>query len=250
MLKVFKGLDELLRGNRVGRGVGGVGSDGSAESQVAVPLSTFVPLAIGLGATYGFFMGWYRVSIRWGEGLSDGYMQAFAAMVKVPALFILTLAVTFPSLYVFSALLGGRLTFHALMKLLIGTMVVSLAVAASFGPILAFFTLSTINYSFIVVLNVVLLGISGFVGVGFLTRALKKLAAPARVVIGPPEPIEERLGSIFAVWTIIYGTVGVQMAWLLRPFIGHPDTPFAWFRPRSDNFLVGLFGSLKNLLGN
>lgn len=247
MLKVFKSLDELLRGNRVSHDVG----DGSSD-HVAVPLGTFLPLAIGLGATYGFFMGWYRVSLTWDKGASDGTLQAIAAMIKIPSLFILTLAVTFPSLYVFSAILGGRLNFNALMRLLVGTIVVSLAVAASFGPILAFFTLSTANYSFIVVLNVALLGISGCVGVGFLTRALRKLA-PRPTFAGeatPPMEVEQKLGSIFAVWIVIYGSVGVQMAWLLRPFIGHPDTPFSWFRPRSDNFFVGLFGSLKHLFGN
>ena len=35
--------------------------------------------------------------------------QLFASAVKVPALFFLTLAVTFPSLYVFNALVGSRL---------------------------------------------------------------------------------------------------------------------------------------------
>ena len=49
-------------------------------------------------------------------------------------------------------------------------MVVNLAVAASLGPILAFFTLSTTSYAFMIVLNVALLGISGFIGLRFLLR--------------------------------------------------------------------------------
>jgi hypothetical protein len=243
MKVIFRGLDELLRGKRVGRGPGD-------DHKVEVPLGVFVPLAIGLGAIYGFFMGWYRVSEQWGKDSSAGYLQAFAAMVKMPALFVLTLLVTFPSLYVFSALLGGRLVFGSLMRLLVGTMVVSLAVAASFGPILGFFTLSTSNYSFIVVLNVVLLSISGLVGVGFLTRALRRLTGDVARPLGVPAAPGERLGPIFAVWIVIYGTVGTQMAWLLRPFIGHPDMPFEWIRPRSDNFIIGLLGNLRHLLGN
>lgn len=246
MLQVFKHLDQLLRGKRVG------GGPIDTEALVDIPLKTFLPLAIGLGATYGFFMGWYRIATRWGQGTTDGYFHAIASMIKVPALFLLTLAITFPSLYIFSALLGGRLAFAALMRLLVGTTVVSLAVAASFGPILAFFTLSTTNYPFMVVLNVILLSISGLVGVGFLTKGLRQLAQPTPPPlpdVAPPATAaaSEGLGGIFAIWIVIYGTVGVQMAWLLRPFIGQPDTEFAWFRPRTGNFLIGLFEHLRQL---
>lgn len=237
MVRAFKSLDELLRGNRIGAMTEG------ERPLLEIPLRTFVPLAIGLGATYGFFMGWYRIARFWGTGVGDGYMQTLASMIKVPALFLLTLVVTFPSLYVFSALLGIRQSFHDLLRVLVSAMVVSLAVAASFGPILAFFTLSTESHAFMVVLNVILLGISGFVGVGFLTRAFRRLNTQAAVPGDGP-------GTILLVWTIIYGAVGVQMAWLLRPFIGHPGAPFTWFRERSGNFIVGLFDNLGHLLRN
>lgn len=245
MFRAFKSLDELLRGKRVGAVPGD-------DRLIDIPLRTFLPLAIGLGATYGFFMGWYKVSTRWGEGVSDGYQQTIASMVKLPALFVLTLAVTFPSLYVFNALLGGRLAFGALLRLLVGSMVVSLAVAASFGPILAFFTLSTTSYPFMVVLNVILLSISGFVGVGFLMKAFRRLLAAAPAPMEIPHPADEGTGTILGVWVVIYGAVGVQMAWLLRPFIGHPSATFEWFRVRTgaSNFVIGLFENLRHLVGN
>ncbi len=246
MMNVFRSLDELLRGNRVRSGeLGRSGGDA-----VNVPLRLFVPMAIGLGATYGFFMGWYSISMRWGSGTSGGYLQTLASMVKVPGLFLLTLAVTFPSLYVFSAILGGRVTFGALIRLLVGTVVVSLAVAASFGPILAFFTLSTTSYPFMVVLNVVLLAVGGFVGLGFLRKALKRATEVLpNVADENAQPAEEQSGVIFAIWAMIYGAVGVQMAWLLRPFIGHPGVEFTFFRARSGNFIIGLFESLRHMLG-
>jgi hypothetical protein len=244
MFGFFRSLDELLRGKRVGA----MTAEGAPV--IEAPLGTFLPLAIGLGAVYGFFMGWYRISMRWGTGVADGYLQTIASMVKMPALFLLTLSVTFPSLYVFSALLGSRLAFGPLLRLLVASMVVSLAVAASFGPILAFFTLSTESYPFMVVLNVVFLAISGLVGVGFLLKAFRQLAAP---VLDPTQAArasgEEGSGTILGVWILIYGAVGVQMAWLMRPFIGHPNAEFTWFRPRMDNFLVGLWHHLHRLMG-
>ena len=88
-----------------------------------------------LGAVYGFFMGWYAIMGR----EPAEYMQLVASMVKLPALFLLTLLVTFPSLYVFNALVGSRLSFGATLRLLVGAIVVNVTVAASFGPILGFF---------------------------------------------------------------------------------------------------------------
>ena len=116
-------------------------------------------------------MGWFAA---FGDR-PDGWKQLLATSVKLPALFLLTLAITFPSLYVFNApsALGSRSVPRCL---LVAAVVVNLAVAASLGPILAFFTLSTTSYAFMIVLNVVLLGISGFIGLRFLLRALRALS--------------------------------------------------------------------------
>ena len=57
-----------------------------------------------------------------------------------------------------------------------------------------------------------------------------------------------RARIIFRLWVIIYALVGAQMGWLLRPFIGSPDLPFAWFRQREGNFFQSLFWQIHNLL--
>jgi hypothetical protein len=97
-----------------------------------------------LGMSYGFCMSSYAV-------LRDDpqYMQVVASMIKVPLLFFLTLLVTFPSLYVFNALIGSRLSFGSMLQLLIGSQAVLLAVLASFGPIVAFFSVTSTSYYFI-----------------------------------------------------------------------------------------------------
>ena len=76
-------------------------------------------------------------------------MQLVATAVKVPALFYLTLFVTFPSLYVFNALVGSRLTLLSVLRLLVASLAVNLAVLASLGPIVLFFSLTTKSYPFI-----------------------------------------------------------------------------------------------------
>jgi hypothetical protein len=264
MIGWLKQLDTLLRGQ-------------STEPELLrrgareLALRRFLILSLLLGGLYGFFMGWYSISNRTG-----GLMQLFASTVKLPLLFLLTLVVTFPSLYVFSALTGCRLTFSAVLRLLVATIVINLTVAASLGPILGFFTLSTTSYPFMIILNVALLGVAGFVALGFLLHTLRKIShseRPVRTFIAPESPAaleesppggspssppgatpylftrrpEEQGYSVFYIWVIIYGLVGAQMGWLLRPFIGHPDLPFQWFRARQGNFFESVWTQLQHL---
>ncbi len=263
-------LDDLLRGRKTTPEL-------LAKGQMELPLRTFVSLAVVLGLVYGFFMGWYAVFSR----DPACYVQVLASMIKLPALFLLTLVVTFPSLYVFNALVGCRLSFAETLRLLVGAVVVNVAVAASLATILGFFTLSTTSYAFMILLNVVLLGVSGIVALGFLLHTLRRLAAPPPVIPptvtsvkagdegepqetnpaqrepGPMDQIpwdvpDQALGqarSIFRIWVVIYALVGAQMGWLLRPFIGCPNLPFTWFRQREGNFFQAVVHQIQQLLG-
>jgi hypothetical protein len=38
------------------------------------------------------------------------------------------------------------------------------------------------------------------------------------------------------------------MGWVLRPFIGDPNQPFTWFRPRESNFFEAVLNALHTLL--
>jgi hypothetical protein len=182
MLSWLKHLDQLLRGRATHPDLLQQGAPG-------LPLGRFFWLAVLLGAVYGFFMGWFAVASR----DPPTYAQVLASAVKLPALFLLTLVVTFPSLYVFSALTGCRLSFLAVLRLLAATIVVNLAVAASMGPILGFFTLSTKSYAFMVVLNVALLAVAGCVGLGFLLQTLRRLAAATA-----PPPVQPHYPTCWA----------------------------------------------------
>jgi hypothetical protein len=47
---------------------------------------------------------------------------------------------------------------------------------------------------------------------------------------------------------ILFALVGAQMGWVLRPFIGRPELPFAWFRERESNFFAAVLRALGELL--
>ena len=119
-------------------------------------------------------------------------MQLIASTIKVPALFILTLLVTFPSLYVFNALVGSRLSFISLLRLLVAAMAVMLALLASFGTIVAFFSFTTESYPFMILLNVIVFAASGFLGLSFLLQTLHRLTLVQEMTPPPlpysPEP--------------------------------------------------------------
>jgi len=279
----FRGLDALLRAEP-SAGVGGTALDDRARP---FDPRRLLVLAVSLGAAYGFFMGWYALS----GGTLAGVLQLISGMVKLPLLFVMTMVVTLPSLYVFSALMGSRMPIQDVLAMLLSAAVVSLAVAASLGPILGFFTLSTTSYAFMVLLNVALLGLAGFTGLGYLLRALRSRAgasaphagtpapepveraatAPAfappsaygadpdaapprrtavpRAVYQPPAPPRDIADSIIRVWVLICGVVGLQMAWLLRPFIGSPDLAFQLFRSKEGNVFQSLVATAGRLLG-
>lgn len=247
----WKALDELLRGLRTPV----ISVAGTDDSRAKVPLRRFLPAAVLMGGTYGLFVGLYAV----GALSSGGVLHLIACTVKLPLLFLLTLVVTFPSLYVFAALAGFRLGFVATLRLLVASITVSLTIGASLGPILGFFTLSTTSYPFMVLLNVAMLGIAGVIGCAFLLRSLRSITAasleplaaveyPAAIEDGEAvRPSRSVADGIFSAWVVIYGLVGLQMAWLLRPFIGAPGSDFTLVRARGSNVFESLIKCIEQL---
>lgn len=262
---LFQDLDRLLRGRYTSE-------EALRDGRIEFPARRLIFLCIGLGAFYGALMGLYSVTTR-EEG--EGWMQVFASAVKVPLLFLLTLIVTCPSLYVVSALARSRLKASATLRLLLAAIAVDLALLASLGPVTGFFTLSTDSYPFMKLLNVLFFGAAGIVGVGFLQRALRTILEPEVVHVPEPQSVlsaegddeseseseriqfrqaarmtrdtEASMRRVFRVWIVIFGVVGAQMGWILRPFIGSPGEAFSWFRDRESNILVAIFKAIGDL---
>jgi hypothetical protein len=54
--------------------------------------------------------------------------------------------------------------------------------------------------------------------------------------------------TVFRCWVILFGLVGAQMGWVLRPFIGRPGLPFTWFRTRESNFFEAVWRAIVSLM--
>ena len=70
-------------------------------------------------------------------------------------------------------------------------------------------------------------------------------AAPAAAV-RPERPTRMTLVYI---WILLFGFVGTQLAWTLRPFFGDPDAPFALFREISGTFYGDILSTIGALFG-
>lgn len=169
-MNAFKQLDRVLRGE-------GTRADALRGGRLDLSARAMLVAVVALGAFYGACMGCYNLVA--GEG--GAWRQVPSSMVKVPALFLLTLAVTFPSLYVFNALVGSRLGLADMLRLILAAIGVMLAALAGFGTIVAFFNFTTESYPFILVLNVVVFAVAGVLGLSFLLQTLRRLTEPADV---------------------------------------------------------------------
>jgi hypothetical protein len=277
MYRAFKALDRVLRGEATQL-------PALREGNIPIPAGSLTGVLIVLGMIAGACTGLFAVITRYSddpEHVIQGWKQLLASTAKVPLLFCLTLLVTFPSLYVFNALVGSRLRMAAMLRLMIAALCVMMAVLASLGPIVAFFAVSTTSYPFMKLLTVVAYAVAGGLGLSFLLQTLHRLtlarvAESAPTTAEPPPPplegsestdaperpytpapgalervrawqLDPRVRTIFQIWVVVFGLVGAQMSWVLRPFIGDPDKDFSFFRPRDSHFFQAVFQAIHKL---
>lgn len=175
-------------------------------------------------------------------GSFHSWQQALSSAVKLPALYLITLIICFPTLYFFNILFGSQRTFGQHFAMLLTAVAVISVLLFSFAPITLFFLISTFNYQFFTLLNVGILSITGFIGIKFLYQGMRLLAEE------DTEGIEIRM-KLLRFWLILYAFVGTQLAWTLRPFFGTPGTSFVLFRELDGNFYLSIFQAIQEILG-
>jgi hypothetical protein len=275
-------------------------------------------------------------------GSFHSVLMALTSAVKLPLLFLVTLAICLPTLYLFNLVFGARLSVRQSLSLVMVAITVTAMLALAFAPISLFFLITAPDYGFFKLLNVAILGLSALVGLRFLTTGMQvlnahgllapavaaapavtaapinmgatdgvlepvgaatggtngavaaaqtapvqtvpvqavpaqaaaqgapgphapgQLAAPAPFFVHPPgQPVRKdgaRLPqgrpeaaprppgmTLLYVWILLFGFVGTQLAWTLRPFFGSPGEPFGLYREIAGNFYAEIFRTLFNL---
>ncbi|MBE9065497.1 actin-binding WH2 domain-containing protein [Leptolyngbya cf. ectocarpi LEGE 11479] len=176
-------------------------------------------------------------------GSSSSLLQMLASMVKLPALYLITLGICLPTLYFFDILFGSKLNFRQYSAMLMTTVAVISVLLFSFAPVVLFFLISIQGYNFFLLLNVAVMGLTGVIGVRLFYQGM-------RHVVGPDAAGSQLRNRLLLGWLGLYALVGSQLGWTLRPFFGAPNEPFQVFRPEIEgNFYAQIFTSLGSLLG-
>lgn len=175
-------------------------------------------------------------------GSFHSWQQALSSAIKLPALYLITLIICFPTLYFFNILFGSRKTFGQHFAMLMTSVSVISVLLFSFAPITLFFLISTYNYQFFTLLNVAIFAITSFIGIKFLYQGMRLMTEE------DIEGMETRM-KVLRFWLLLYAFVGTQLAWTLRPFLGTPGTDFLLFRRLEGNFYLSVFQSIMHILG-
>ena len=184
---------------------------------------------VGLSALYGAAAGAYASPV-----------QAVSAAIKLPFLFLGTLAICFPGFFVIQVLVGSRLRLAQVLALVLGALSLSAILLAAVVPITAFFLFTGANYYFLTLLHVLIVLGAGLVGMAVLHDGLA-FACEKRGVY------PKKAMTIMKVWAVLFAFVGIQMAWNLQPFVGDRGQPFQLFRQNEGNFYTAVVYSLEKL---
>ncbi|MBN1305109.1 MAG: hypothetical protein JXA13_11805 [Anaerolineales bacterium] len=177
-------------------------------------------------------------------GLAKSPLQGLSSAVKMPILFLSSMAFCLPALYFFSlALLRTPLRMVQVLAVVLSGIAVSAFLLLGLAPITFFFVLTSSNYPFFQLLAVIFVGLSASIGVYFLWRGMTQVDVEAEI---PRQKLGRR---ILLLWILVYAFVGTQMTWRLSPFIGNPSDPFFLIKPSRDNFYVDVIGAIQQLIG-
>ncbi|MDA1265659.1 MAG: hypothetical protein O2816_11325 [Planctomycetota bacterium] len=197
-LVAVRELDDLLRA----RGQFTVGS----RRAPWLALCTFIVVA---GPLYGLVMGSYAGSGR----------QALYAASKMPLLLGLSSLVCLPNFFILNTVLGLREDFPAACRGLLAAQATMAVTLLALAPLVALAYVSGVSYPGATLCN----GIALCTASGAAQVTLARHYRP--LIDRDPR---HRHGLV--AWLVLYVFVAVQLAWLLRPFIGSPDMGVRFLR--------------------
>ena len=177
---------------------------------------TLLNLAMVLGIS-GMFYG--SVMGSFAGVFGDRFLQVIFSAVKVPILLMVTFGLSLPFFFVLNTLYGLRDDFRKVLRSLLATQACVTIILMSLSPLTALWYISFDNYRTAILVNFVMFSFAASSSQIVLRRFYRPLAER--------NPMHLKLLKF---WIIIYGFIGVQMGWVLRPFIGSPNSQVQFFR--------------------
>lgn len=176
--------------------------------------SWLVALIFVGGAIHGFSMGSFQCT-SW----TRAWLMLYAGL-KVPILLLGTALLCLPGFVLVCAALGlARAVPRALGAILAGQAVVALSLC-SLSPLVLFWYASGADHRAALLANACAFSAAAFRGQFAIRRHYAPLVA---------EDPKHRL--LLLAWVGSYVFVGIQMGWVLRPFVGDPGKSVTFLRP-------------------
>jgi hypothetical protein len=205
---MLQAADDVLRGERA--------AARTRQNSRLAPSAVLALVSLGFGMFYGAVMGTY------GGLAGDRPWQLLHSAVKVPFLIVVTFALSLPSFYVINTLLGLRADFPRVLRALMTTQAGLTVILTSLAPFTVFWYASGSAYQAAILFNGMMFAVASFGAQWMLRREYQPLIRS-----------DPKHRWMLATWIFIYVFVGIQMAWVLRPFVGDPGRPVEFFREDS-----------------
>jgi hypothetical protein len=164
---------------------------------------------LGYGAVMGSFSG----------VLGDRFWQVLYSSAKVPFLLLGTFLICLPSFFVFNTLFGVRSDFTRALGALAASQAGLTLVLCALAPLTVVWYVSFVNYSAAILFNGLMFAVASLAAQIILRRLYRPLIFENRKHL-----------LLLRIWLGLYVFVGIQLGWLLRPFIGQPGLPVQMFR--------------------
>jgi hypothetical protein len=157
------------------------------------------------GMQYGITMGSYA------GVTSDRWLHLVYTALKVPILLGTTFLLSWPSFAVTNYLLGLGSDLKEALKIVLSCQAVVALTLASLSPFTALWYYSFRDYRMALLFNAVVYCVASLAGQFAIRRSYRTLVRR-----------NQRHRFMLWVWIGVYSFVGVQLAWVLRPFVGSP----------------------------
>jgi hypothetical protein len=145
--------------------------------------------------------------------------QILYSSLKVPLLLLVTGGISLPSVFVLYTLSGLRDDFPQVLHGLLSTQAALATVLAALAPFTLLWYASCSDYRLAILFNALMFALATASTQRVLRRHCRDLIAR-----------DARHRTLLQVWFVLYAFVGIQMGWMLRPFIGDPTQPTAFLR--------------------
>lgn len=167
---------------------------------------------------YGVVMGTFLL-----DGPGRWLFMVFGA-IKLPCLLLITAALCLPVWFVLHTVVGLRDDFGRSVRAVLSGQAALAVSLVSMSPLVRVAYSSGIEHSSAQLFNAALFAVATAIGHVVMLRHHRRLTRGADTLR------KRKQAFMLWAWLVSYALVGVQMAWIMRPYIGVPGMPATFFR--------------------